>query len=134
MNVHHGQQDSQALGNPAGPVLVADVFVQQLGQLKRVVAGMGFAASDAEDILQDVFLQASRSADSYGTAENAVRWLIRVTVNRCRLEFRRRKRFRGLLTEAGQRLMTEPQTGGGPAEAAILLEDLAAVREALKEL
>ncbi|MBA7668715.1 hypothetical protein ES703_76830 [subsurface metagenome] len=31
-----------------------DVFLAELGRLKRIVAGMGLSASDSEDVLQDV--------------------------------------------------------------------------------
>ena len=38
-------------------VSLQQVFVQQTPQLKRVIAGMGLGACDAEDILQDVYVK-----------------------------------------------------------------------------
>lgn len=47
------------------------------------------AAADADDILQEVFLQVHRSLDSYDPARGAFStWLYRITVNRC-LNWRR---------------------------------------------
>lgn len=49
-------------------------------------------AADAEDILQEVFLQVHRSLDGYDPARGAFStWLYRITVNRC-LNWRRGRR------------------------------------------
>lgn len=49
-------------------------------------------AADADDILQEVFLQVHRSLDSYDPARGAFStWLYRITVNRC-LNWRRGRR------------------------------------------
>ena len=34
-----------------------EVFMQQQARLKRIIAGMGLGANDAEDILQDAFIK-----------------------------------------------------------------------------
>jgi RNA polymerase sigma-70 factor, ECF subfamily len=56
-------------------------------------------ASDAEDILQEVFLQVYRSLDEYDPGRGAFStWLYRVTVNRC-LNWRRGRPPTGSLEE-----------------------------------
>lgn len=110
-------------------------FEVALPRLRRVVAGLGFASSDAEDILQDVFLEASQRPGQYRGAAAAERWLIRVVVNRCLLEYRRRRRFRragGEILEAArtrQRNIAR-ETAADPARA----EEIDRMRDALREL
>jgi len=119
-----------------GPVRpsLADLWVHEQGQLKRVVAGMGLGSAEAEDILQDVVVGLAGRDTAFSTPEDAVRWLMRVTVNRCLLEFRRRKRFR----EVAKKLRRQKaEAGPGPAcpdDTAGKREELATMREALREL
>ena len=79
-----------ATGSDGAAADLAAAFPDALPRLKRVVAGMGFGPADADDILQDVFLEASRRPGEYRGREQAQRWFLRVTVNRCLLEYRRR--------------------------------------------
>ena len=62
---------------------LVDVLAAELGSLKRIVAGMGLAASDGEDVLQDVSIKAMKRAGAFESRQDGVRWLIKVTVNRC---------------------------------------------------
>lgn len=131
----HAEEADRDAGERSPPPSVADVFVQRLGQLKRVVAGMGFAAADAEDILQDVFLATTKARGDFRTADEAGRWLVRVTVNRCVLEFRRRQRFRKAAAEVQRRSSVAPSPAAdGPSYAAMAVEDLQAVRGAMQGL
>jgi RNA polymerase sigma-70 factor (ECF subfamily) len=58
-------------------------------------------AADAEDILQEVFLQVHRSLDGYDPSRGAFStWLYRITVNRC-LNWRRSRREADSLEEVG---------------------------------
>ena len=66
------------------------VFEQATPRLRRFLAGLEFAPADADDILQDVFLEMCRSPEAYRDPRTAEHWLLRVTVNRGRLEYRRR--------------------------------------------
>jgi RNA polymerase sigma-70 factor (ECF subfamily) len=57
------------------------------------------AAADADDILQEVFLQVHRSLDGYDPARGAFStWLYRITVNRC-LNWHRGRRHAESLEE-----------------------------------
>jgi RNA polymerase sigma-70 factor (ECF subfamily) len=111
-----------------------DIFLSELARLKRIVAGMGLGVSDAEDILQDVSIKVLKQAPKYETAEEATRWLIKVTVNRCIMEHRRRQRFRRRAGEILKR-RTEAKTNvAKPDDEAIAGEELEIVRETLQEL
>lgn len=111
-----------------------EIFIAELGRLKRIVAGMGLSASDAEDVLQDVSVQALKQTAEFRTASEAVHWLIKVTVNRCLAEHRRRKRF----CRNASKILTrraEANTGSTkPDDEVIAAEELEIVREALQKL
>ena len=111
-----------------------DIFLAELGRLKRIVAGFGLSASDREDALQDVSIQALKQSGKYRTREDGVRWLIKVTVNRCLTEHRRRRSFRRCACEILKR-KTETKTYSNRAdEKAIVAEELEIVRESLQKL
>jgi len=74
-----------------------DAFAQIFGNYKNLVFHTAFlmlnSAEDAEDILQDVFIQVHRSLNSFDPAKGAfTTWLHRITVNKC-LNWRRRWTF-----------------------------------------
>ncbi len=71
-----------------------DAFRQMFEQYKNLVSRTTYltlgTAADADDILQEVFLQVHRSLEGYDPARGAFStWLYRITVNRC-LNWRRR--------------------------------------------
>jgi len=66
-------------------------------QLQRLVRSMGLSLQVAEDILQEVYLTAAEKCPSHFNTDQRRLWLIRVVANRCRLEYRRRKRWKTLL-------------------------------------
>jgi RNA polymerase sigma-70 factor (ECF subfamily) len=111
-----------------------DIFLAELGPLRKIVAGMGLSASDAEDILQDVSIRALEQPGRIRTREQCVRWLIKVTVNRCLTEFRHRRRFR---RKASEILKQHSETESDLATSeynVIAAEELEIVRECLREL
>jgi RNA polymerase sigma factor (sigma-70 family) len=95
---------------------------------------MGLSASDTEDVLQDVSIQALRQAGEYRTAGEAVHWLIKVTVNRCLAEHRRRRSFRRSAAEILKRRSETDSRSTKADEKAIAAEELEIVRETLQEL
>ena len=123
---------NQAASERSSESNFVDVFLAELGRLKRVVAGMGLNASDAEDVLQDVSVQALKWVGKHQTKEESIRWLIKVTVNRCLIEHRRRKTFRRRASEILKR-RSETKTDS-TAEKVIAAEELEIVRESLQEL
>jgi RNA polymerase sigma-70 factor (ECF subfamily) len=114
---------------------LADALPIMLPRLKRVVAGLGFGPPDADDILQDVFVEAARRPGQYRGPEPARRWLLRVTVNRCLLEYRRRSRFQRAAAEIQRARRTVQPTGSlGAATSTDRTEETELIREALREL
>jgi len=109
----------------------AATFLRDLPHLRRVVAGMGFAAADAEDILQDVYVEAAARPGEYRGSAAASAWLLRVTVNRCLAESRRRERFRRLAARIAHR---EGSTPAGDADPAARSDEIRRVREHLRRL
>jgi RNA polymerase sigma factor (sigma-70 family) len=111
-----------------------DIFIAELGRLKKIVAGMGLSASDAEDVLQDVSVQALKQAGEYRNVSEAVHWLMKVTVNRCLTEHRRRRSFRRSAHEILKRRSEADSRSTKADEKAIAAEELEIVRQTLQEL
>ncbi len=111
-----------------------DIFSAEMGRLKRIIAGMGLGASDAEDVLQDVVIQALRRPGKCQTKEDGIRWLIKVTVNRCLMEHRRRRSF---CRRAPEILKRQSETKADLITAdqnVIVTEEIEIMRETLQEL
>jgi len=116
-----------------------DVFSAELCRLKRIIAGMGLSASDGEDILQDVSIRALKqcrtsSRTALPSREDNVRWLIKVTVNRCLMEHRRRRTFRRHAGEILKRRLETKTASKAAVENVIVAEELEIVRESLQKL
>jgi RNA polymerase sigma factor (sigma-70 family) len=127
------------------------VFSSERPQLERIIAGMGLNASDGEDVLQDVSIRALKQQrnDSQTVVSRAsrprtrarcprhkdsVRWLIKVTVNRCLMEHRRRRTFRRHTSEILKRRQESQKDSKAVVENAIIAEELDIVRESLQKL
>lgn len=129
-NQEHDQPEPDG---PPGTGMVT-AFLVQSKALRRIVAGMGFAPADADDILQDVYIEAARAGSGCQDPDQAARWLARVTVNRCLLEYRRRQRFTraaGQILEDRAAISPKPPL---PDELAARAEQLDAVRRAMQDL
>lgn len=111
-----------------------DIFLTELGRLKRIVAGFGLNVSDGEDVLQDVSILALKQSGQCRTTEESIRWLIKVTVNRCLTEHRRRKSFRRHVREILKRRAEVGANSNSADKKAIEAEELEIVRESLQEL
>ncbi len=61
-------------------------------RLAVIIAGMGLG-SEIDDICQEVYVSAIKGDLDSGAIVSIEAWLIRVAINRCLMEFRRRKRF-----------------------------------------
>lgn len=116
----------------AEPAIAATAaFAEAFERLKRVAAGLGLSPADSQDVLQDVYMQASRKGPALPPSQ-ATAWLVRVTVNRALLEHRQRKRF----GQAATRIVQERPHREVPSPDALAerAEDLAAVRQAMEQL
>jgi RNA polymerase sigma-70 factor, ECF subfamily len=111
-----------------------DVFIAQRGDLARIVAGMGFGPADADDVLQDVSVKALNDTQEWHSSEVCCRWLIKVTVNACLTEYRRRKVY----AKHAQKILKSKNASvsnyhGGFSQA-VAVEELETIRMTLQTL
>lgn len=76
--------------------------------------------SDAEDVLQEVFIKRLYSAPTFQTPEHERRWMFRVATNQCRDEFKRK---------CHMKLPLEDMPAIPSGESSELLEQVAALPE-----
>jgi RNA polymerase sigma-70 factor (ECF subfamily) len=110
------------------------VFIEQVGRLRWLVIGMGLGAEEGEDILQDVYIEAMQRPPERFTLQEAGRWLMRVTVNRCLLEFRQRKRQKKAEIEVLRRWTETKNAPLEPDKNAILTEEIEVVKQCLYKM
>jgi RNA polymerase sigma-70 factor (ECF subfamily) len=110
-----------------------ETYIAELDRLRRIAAGMGLGAADAEDALQDVSVKALRQRRKCKSWDEAVRWLTKVTVNRCLMHHRRTKRFSRGAAEIIRRTENTLEQAATD-DKAIAAEELEIVRQALREL
>jgi RNA polymerase sigma-70 factor (ECF subfamily) len=110
------------------------VFMGHIERLRRLVVGMGLSAEDGEDILQDVYIEAVKRPPRARSDQGAARWLMRVTVNRCLTEFRRRKRHRRAAGEVLRQWAELEKNSPGPEKKAIRAEEVEAMMQCLCEM
>ncbi len=113
--------------------LLRVVWDETVGELSRLVRALGADAAGADDILQDVYLTAWQKCPPDTGRAGLRRWLLRVAVNRCRLEHRRRTRWRSVL----QGLRRIWRGADGAADAGTMAsgnEERLLVRQALQGL
>ena len=111
-----------------------DVFSAELGRLKRIIAGMGLSAPDGEDVLQDISIKALKQTRELESPEDDIRWLIKVTVNRCLMEQRRRRTFSRHAQEILKRKQQTKMASKATDEKVIIAEELEIVRKSLQKL
>lgn len=118
---------------PTPREVLSGMWAEVAPELGRLAAAMGVPSHRVEDLLQEVFLAAWQNGPDETVRIRLKRWLIRVTVNRCNLEHRRRKRWKLLLDQLA-RFRTSAKTVGSARQAAIQHEERELVRRALDEL
>ena len=134
INADFAAEAYQAAGERPSKLNLMEVFLAELGRLRRIIAGMGLNAADGEDVLQDVSIRALKRPGKCRTKEDGVRWLIKVTVNRCLMEHRRQRSFRRRACEILKRQPDAKTASKGTDEKVIVAEELEIVRESLREL
>lgn len=111
-----------------------EIFLAELGHLKRIVAGFGLNMHDSEDVLQDVSIQAIKCSEMHRNEMQCIHWLTKVTVNRCLTEHRRKRSFYKHAGEILKHRMQIKSESRKTDEKAIVAEELEIVRKNLKEL
>ncbi len=110
------------------------VFIGHIERLRRLVVAMGLNAEEGQDILQDVYVEAVKGPGKYRGDREASRWLMRVTANRCLLEFRRRKRHRRAASEVVKQWAEMDKKPSGPDKHAIRTEEVETMMQCLGEM
>jgi len=113
---------------------LTEVLFAERARLKRIIAGMGLSAADGEDILQDVAVRTLHQSGPFESREDGVRWLIKVTINRCLMEHRRRGSFQRQAHEILERRPDGQAASKATDEKAVVAEELELVRESLGQL
>lgn len=110
-----------------------DVFLAQRDRLKRISAGLGLAGADIDDCLQDVSVTVLKQGKKrFETTKDCVRWLNRVTINRCLIEHRRRRSFLSKAAEIYRRWRKPPEASA--ENTAVANEEREQVRMGLQTL
>jgi RNA polymerase sigma factor (sigma-70 family) len=111
-----------------------EVFFAEFIRLKRIIAGMGLNISDAEDVLQNVSIRAFRQNVEIKGRQNQIRWVIKVTVNECLMEHRRRKSFQKNVGNILKNRLETKAASKTTDEIVIVAEELEIVRVCLRKL
>jgi len=108
------------------------ILLAERARLLQIAAGMGLAPAAAEDALQDVSVKTLEKAPSFVSDQDCVRWLVKVIVNRCLIEHRRRRTFLSRAT----RILKRHSRRSQPAAASDVAtaEELNLVRQGLADL
>jgi len=109
-----------------------DIFLAQQDRFRRIVGDMGLSAADSEDVLQDVSIKAMKNTARFESKHDGFKWLVKVTINQCLAEHRRRKSFRRNANEILEQ-KSQIQTDSSDKEA-IAAEELEIVRQSMKKL
>ena len=110
------------------------VFIRHIERLRRLVVAMGLNAEEGQDILQDVYVEAVKKPPKYRSDQEASRWLMRVTANRCLLEFRQRKRHSRAASEVVKQWAESEKDFLGPDKQAIRTEEVETMMQCLREM
>jgi RNA polymerase sigma-70 factor (ECF subfamily) len=111
-----------------------NIFFAEIGRLKRIVAGFGLSSSDGEDVLQDVSIKALERSGENKTYQEHIRWLTKVTVNRCLTEHRRRRSFHRHARKILLRQAKNNTDSKRVDDKMIFAEELEIVRQSLQKL
>jgi RNA polymerase sigma factor (sigma-70 family) len=110
------------------------VFIRHIEQLRRLVVAMGLSAEEGQDILQDVYVEVIKRPPRYNRDLEASQWLMRVTINRCLLEFRRRKRHSRAASEVVKQWAELKKHSSGPDIQAIRAEEVEIIMQCLRQM
>ena len=133
-NADIGEELERTLCDRSLPGSSLEIIQSELGRLKKIAAGMGLNGADAEDVVQDVSVQALKHLAECRTRQGAVRWLIKVTVNRCLSEHRRRRTFRKHARDILRERSRVSSNPSGAEQKVVAAEELEIVRQSLRQL
>ena len=106
------------------------LYQQHASRLYNLASRMS-GGTDAEDLLQDIFLLAYRKVGSYRGESSLGTWLYRLAMNHCLDVLRSRQTRMGQLTDSMDEPEAAPVAAAGPALSAVSRIDLERAIEAL---
>ena len=119
-------QDQQAL---------ADFYDQMAGVLFSTAVRILGDAHEAEEVIQDVFVQIWNKAATFDAALGApFHWTLSITRNRCIDRLRKRQRRTCLLDDLAEAAAIDPVPCAPPAQNVLSADEIAAVRSAVEGL
>jgi RNA polymerase sigma-70 factor (ECF subfamily) len=107
------------------------LYNQHASRLYNLASRMAGGASDAEDLLQDIFLLAYRKVGSYRGESSLGTWLYRLAMNHCVDVLRNRQTRMGHVTDSMDEPDAPPVAAPGPALSAVSRIDLERAIQAL---
>ncbi len=111
--------------------LIHKTFIREVSQLRRILIGMGIGPEEGEDLLQDVYVEAMERPPEDRGKTLLAKWLIRVTVNRAKLQFRRKQIHQRGLDAKG---LSPTQSTSEPSRLAALEEETAILERCLSNM
>ena len=114
---------------------LAEFYHQIAGVLFSTAVRMLRDAHEAEEVIQEVFVQIWNKASTFDVALGApFHWALGITRNRCIDRLRARQRQSCLLDELAEAAAIDPVPRASPAQNFLRADELAAVRSAVKGL
>lgn len=110
------------------------IFIGELERLKRLLIGMGLSYDDGEDVLQDVYIEAMQKPPKHGNSEENAKWLMRVTINKCTLEFRQKRQNKRAEKGFAQQYAGNEQIQISPDADVISNEETQAMKNCLNKM
>ncbi len=110
------------------------IFIKEIERLRRLLIGIGISYEDGEDILQEVYLEALQKPPKHGSSQENERWLMKVTINKCMLEFRQKKQNQRAEKEILKRRDAPGKLEPAPENKVIHNEETQAMRHCLNEM
>jgi RNA polymerase sigma-70 factor (ECF subfamily) len=107
------------------------LYHQHAARLYNLASRMAGGASDAEDLLQDIFLLAYRKVGSYRGESSLGTWLYRLAMNYCVDVLRNRQTRMGQVTDSMDEPDAPPVAAPGPVLSAVSRIDLERAIQAL---
>jgi RNA polymerase sigma-70 factor (ECF subfamily) len=95
---------------------ISELFAQLVRDNKRAVYAIALSKlrnmHDAEDVMQDVFIEVYRSFDTIRNPQNVRAWLYKTTLNRCNDHFRKLSRREKRERIFAEKYQNNPSTEG----------------------
>jgi len=127
-----GEPTTALDGARAAPPAFEALVAAERDRIARLVFRLLGWSSDAEDVVQEVFLAALRNLRRFRGESAVSTWLVRIAINKCRSQTRSlRVRIRAL-ADAARRV--RGRSVAGPDERAMRLEVIERVRRAIRAL